>query len=455
MFLDNKYKAGIISLHLLLAVSANAETDSLEQRVLDLEISSLMKKISFSGELRTQGSYNKIEGLLVEGKNHEDKSFFGGLDINATAKVSNTISVYTTLQGNYAYGENIIGRNVDYTSKTDQLSGDDLMISRAFFDWEIAPKRLFISIGRLSTVHGPPQHLYSNTERLGTYPLLAYSIPMDGLALTYNITDPSNRNTSHKLRAAYGPQSNPGADSNVGEVQGERISKTSDLYTFIYEFSKKKWGRAHFPVHFIGQVYGGSLVNERTVEVQGLLGGNNVYEVYGTNDTMTDLKAANAYLEVNDPFNIPIDIYGSYSRNWVKKKGDMIAEVKHEGTNDLTLTKGYKHNLGGFLYDDDASGTRYLLGGRYKGETWAVGGEYFNSSFGTVDSTAQTKRITSFYETIGQGVHLYATKVITPNAADVRIGVSRQLYTHEFKDFTFQDSNRRQDNIYTMMTVRF
>ncbi len=457
---ENKLKTAVSLVLFIIAGQSYGTQTNLEQRVIDLEIKSMMNKINLTGEFIAQGMYHKAE-QTVYNINTEDKSFFGALEINATANATKNISVYTTLHGNYAYGENLVGRNVQYTSKTDKLTGDDLKITRAFIDWRLIDDRLLLSIGRLPTSYGPPQHIYNNTERQGTYPLLAYSLPFDGVALTYNITSPSNRNMSNKLRVAYSSQSNPSFDPLVGSDQGGRISKSSDLYTIIYEFSRKRFGKVYLPTLFITQFYGGKIANERAVEARGVLSefgtDADTYSIYGDSDTMQNLKGFNAYLELNTPFNLPFDIYGSYTKHWFKRKGSLIAEVVEHNPATLTgKSYGDKVDLGGLLYNEnEISGAKYLVGTRYRGDGWSLGVEYLNSGYGTIDSSTHTKRITSFYEAIGEGGHLYATKQIAPYAADVRVGFSRMLYDYEFKDFRFEKSNRRQDNAYMMLTVRF
>ena len=82
--------------------------------------------------------------------------------------------------------------NDDYEDEKDfgrsrTYNGSDVLWKKAYFDFRILDQ-LVLSAGRLPLLKETPQ-LCLGKAKMGTYPKLAYSAILDGLALTYKIGD--------------------------------------------------------------------------------------------------------------------------------------------------------------------------------------------------------------------------------------------------------------------------
>ena len=96
--------------------------------------------------------------------------------------------MYTTL----AVRNHYTLTNVD-TSASSLLNGNhpdynsyNATLEKAYIDVGFESIPLVLSVGRLPTFGGPPTNIRDGMPRQSTYPILAYSYNLDGIAATFN-----------------------------------------------------------------------------------------------------------------------------------------------------------------------------------------------------------------------------------------------------------------------------
>jgi hypothetical protein len=455
----------------------------LENQVTDLEINSLLNKIKWSGDFSTQYDYYNSKNsapkeLLFE---RPRKRIFGlwsnELFLNANANVHKRIGIYTSLRSAFYYNESLLNSRDVQDSLVDSKTTSYIQVNKAYADIDlVSSKSLIFSIGRLPTTSGPPVHFYSDKRRMGTYPLVAYSVPLDGLALTWNSQYTFGLKDDLVFRFIYTPTSIADYSNPAFGVQGSSTKNYSDLingseiYHLMAEYRTK---RAKWTDDFslIGQALRytqgriipfetRAVLNAQTLEQSsGTIQDTNLYEVYSDNEKLLSVKSFNLHIEGDGLFGSGLGLYASYKRSHIERKGTLKIVVLEDNVNDqASSTVGNVTDIGGYILGGDKSewgGTR-LLGARYRfNDKFSLGAEHIHGTYGSIPTIFQPYAVQGFYNTVGTGFHNYVNWNVFGETMKLRFGYYYREEKKAFQIVSYVNRERDVHNAYSRLEINF
>ncbi len=454
--------------------------DQLEQTVLDLEIKSLFNKILFSGELTTNFSRENISHHSTTPTKRTNTLISNTFRLNANSNIGKRFKIFTGIESSFFFGESLAeSRAPDYSLLTQQ-DGDHLRVVKAYFDYHIIPKEIVASLGRLPTTDGPPAHFYSLEDRLGTYAMLTYSVPVDGAAISWNISKTLDLSDTLIVRAIWGEGERTNrTDPPLGLPAGQTIAFSGkqaqdDKYkSFMLEYGTKKLDPITSQLNFIAHFVKGSLGRFAARTQRGLAQGDlNVYEIAPTEDEVADFEIFSFHTDMTNLFGTSLDFYLTHKITKQKTSGGFTATViEDNNTSDgFTATVIEDNNTSdglnigdtvtgfpiSFLGNTDRiTGRSILLGTRYKfTQSLAIGGEYIKTTNGTLPTTSFTQAKTDMYNTIGQSYHAYMAKTFFNKKVITRFGYTNSLSEYELS-LQYTESNKRAESVYGLITLKF
>jgi hypothetical protein len=394
---------------------AQTKTASLEERVAELEANSSLNVFSFRGTMITR--YDDISAKQTVGVatpyDYKHLDYFRTkFSLDVDANVSRYIKVYSRFSTSKFM--NSLARQdtgtpaytVGDTTAADSYSGSGVYLEKAYADLSVPDTGLTFSVGRLPTVDGAPYDYYDNRGRLGTYPMMSYDSPLDGMSLTYRLDQYMPENQKLALRFIYvpftqvrigavgsGPYTTPPTDGAAGA--GNRINTNLDGYTGQVDYSLLNTGMAD-NFNFIAQYYNINPIAAGTDLAFGLSGLTLMADFRGIAGSGLDINLSSLMTEV-------------HSRGGLVAAGGL----------------GY----GTTANDDKVTGTASLLALRYRFTGWHVGAEYLLGSKNTFNYEGAAKDLTSFYSTPGEGYHGFITKNFT-DLLSLRLGYMLQKYKY-------------------------
>jgi len=435
----------------------------LEKDVLDLQISSMLNKVMISGEFfNTISKVDTYNNPYGKKKRHQE-NFVGNLILNVNSAIGSDVQIYTSFYSSFFYGSSVF--NPDYSTGqiTDSTVGYGLNVIKAYIDYKIWQEQIIFSLGRMPTVYGPPSHLYDLTKRTGTYPLIGFSIPFDGGAITWNLKQTFSLKDDLDSRFIFAVANRGNAtdlDSGRGAAYGtSRIAENTYIYSYMLDYGTKRMPNISSEGRFILQGYYGKLKTFPALRVRGLLdselpGDHDLYEVYASQDDLLDMYGLIMHLEMSDVFKLPVDSYITYKRNWISSHADVLYRIVDNGEGGGNL--GDTGNLGGYFVNGKEAGDSILMGGQFKfSSKISIGGEYLFASEGSMDSTYYTKTSTKFYNIIGDGYHLYYTQSLKADRMNYRFGYMNALSKKELTGFSQSNNNKRAITYYAHLGLRF
>ncbi|MCY4523187.1 MAG: DUF3373 family protein, partial [Halobacteriovoraceae bacterium] len=190
----------LITLFVVYIVSPAYPSD-LVRRVENLEAERVLNIFSFNGEFRTQ--YFKIKNPRGEMLDLYRLNSFLGVNANISPKIKFYSRYVMSKYFNLYTEENRRPINDDLALGS-RYDGTNVKVERAYFDY-FFDVPLVLTVGRLPTFGGEPLNYYDGLPAQSTYPIMAYSVEMDGVALTYDFYNILPRNHQFSLRAIYTP----------------------------------------------------------------------------------------------------------------------------------------------------------------------------------------------------------------------------------------------------------
>jgi len=440
--------------------------DNLEQTVLDLEIKSLFSKILFSGELTTNFSRENLKNYATAPTKRSNTLVSNTIKLNANSNIGKRIKVFTSLESSFFFGENLAESSPPSSSLLNERDGDHLRVTKAYFDYHLIPKSLITSLGRLPTTDGPPAHFYSLEDRLGTYALLTYSIPIDGAAVSWNISHTLDMKDSLIGRLIWGKGSKVNRDFPAAGLNASKFAATSSQLaednkykSIMLEYSSKRFGFLSNDINFISHYIKGSLGRFAPYQLRGLAAGDyHLYEISYTDDELFSFDLYSMHLDMQNIFRTNFDFYLTHKITKLKSSGEAVATLidDPDPTDSFGLGDKSPNIPSKFLGDTDKlTGYSTLLGARYKfTSNFALGAEYLKSTKGTLPTTSFTQAKTNIYNIIGKAYHTYITKTFFAKKVITRLG-----YTNSLSDFTisssFASSTQRAESVYALITLKF
>lgn len=441
----------------LVCISTQANTNDrinkLEDKVLDLEINSLLSKILLSGTFRNSIEHYKTKNNMNGPNRNNSNVLISDLELNFASSLGDRVKFFSTLQASFLYGDKVFIGNAPSYMTDEQIDGDSMRIIKAYADLSILPQLLTFSIGRLPTIKGPPAEYYVMDERLGTYPALAYSVPFDGLALSWDIGNTFGLEDRLTFRTVYALNSKnsrsapwDGKDSISVTGNSGKIAQEDRFYTMMVDYSGS-YKKVVSKMNLIAQYYEGTLGRAAVTRSHGLNNDTvNFYDMYSDDKNLGRVRGLVSHVDFKNILNSKFDFYTTYAKYWYKKLGDISAKIV--GTNTI-------NSLGGYLYSEDEQGHRLLLGLRYNiNELTSVGGEYIESSKGALPSARFSIKKTDFYSFIGTGYHTYVSRHLYNNKVHILLGHYYSNYSNEL-NIKYVESDKRISNIYSLLTLKF
>lgn len=448
----------------------NALLDQMDMDISDLKIRSLSDRLSWSADmLNSYDNYN-TEGLSTAPAKRHTTYMFSRMRLHAQAHASSRLSGHFTFSGSYFYNQTLQSFDVSLDNPTADAQGYSLKIDRAFATYSLLERKLAISFGRLPTMFGPPEHYAYGTSRMGTYPLLAYSVPFEGVAVTTHVHKVFYRHDELDFRLIASPFS--GGDltgsAQIGATQSTRspgagsLVKNGQSLQFMADYEAKNLGK----LGNLGFIFQGtyiSFANDKSLEARGALdsvlsGDRNVYEITGTGKKALDGYFYVTYLEFNDIAQSGLSFYASHKYSKLKRRGTLKATIIEDHESSALGAKGTSYDIGSFIVGDrDRSGFQQLYGlaWQHSSRSLNTGFEYINTHVGAMPSSVIHLHPTDFYSEIGKGQHYYVTYQFMPDTFSTTLGYMRGKYSQRFNSFSYLADDYETQNFYLSAFVRF
>ncbi|UXR64954.1 DUF3373 family protein [Bdellovibrio bacteriovorus] len=407
-----------LSVLLLLSVSVRAQTEqqtsspkSVEERLAELEANQNLRYISLSGFLISSYDHIAVSETYPRALDHNDLQYARlRFSLNADAELNPQLKVYTRLTATkFMNNWRSQGGTPYYIKDIEGVysqSGSEIHLEKAYVDLSCPASLWTLSVGRLPTVNGSPEHFWDVLPRQGTYPLLTFDAPLDGVGVTYRADSHLPMNHELSLRALYTPFMDvswngmykylmpPKEDTTGGTPSGSDTDTMIKMWALQADYSLKDQERWEDLTAIVQYYQGGPLpfssgagTSDLNIEVNGLTG---LLEVMGIAQTGLDVSLSHTYTNaISDGQFAP---------------GLGFGTDKNSGSNQGSIT---------------------LLSTRYRWATWALGLEWLSASNVPFYFSAAPEDLTRFYSTPGSGEHLYVTKKIF-NLVTARMGYRQQ-----------------------------
>lgn len=487
----------ILPLFLISGLSAGAadshkkmknSLEDIDTRLSELEINSALQTIRFSGFASTSADYFSAYNFEhssnknpTNRRQHVLKSIF---ELNGDSQVSPNLHFHATMRAGFLFNdETQTGRNevLDYSNP---LNGPNLFLSKAYFDYHPKNTPFILSVGRLPTTFGPPEHLRDGSQRLGTYPVAAFSIPLDGLSLSWDIADTFKMESDFYFRVIYAPFSvgsreNPWEGAPLGfGTQKQRVSRAKDHtgFTGMIEHianENKIWNKfisilqfnwvqfngfntTPFTGLFTGQVVNGTKIEED----------NSVYQISASQEKLTILQGLSGYIEFQKLFGSNLDFYSFFKKTWIRTRGNLNFRRVRTGlmTNSAGAdVSGVFGTIGNapvttttFLANGDQQGGRFFAGMRYTlKEKNILGLEYVRASPNALNTGAYSLNALKLTGIQGQGFHGFYTRKMWGDFFSIRFGYQEVILNAVFNVTVPVEAKTRIKNAYTHILVKF
>ena len=211
------------------AVLAEATLSQLEERLSNLELKNDLNLLQFGGRFITR--YDNIHLTQNDRDSFNHNLYRLQFSLDMQANISSKLTFfgrYTTSKyfNHFNRGAStdaiVVGANPTESSNTRDLDiadnfegGPTNYLERAYLNYNITDS-LVASVGRLPTIDGSPSEFVDDSSRQGTYPLMAFSYVLDGVALTHNTQFEGGSTLSSRL--VYTPTINyDGLDINMSQ----------------------------------------------------------------------------------------------------------------------------------------------------------------------------------------------------------------------------------------------
>tara|TARA_R110000868_G_scaffold117600_17_gene312682 strand:- start:29122 stop:30561 length:1440 start_codon:yes stop_codon:yes gene_type:complete len=450
----------------------------LEERLFDLELNMLNKSsLSVGGSFSSIYQYSSIRSDNGNIKKGTKDVITSDLKLNVNKVDDDTLKFYSTIGAKYFWNNNFQSP-LDVTDNGQtEVRGSYPYVQKAYFDYFTMNNNLVFSAGRLPTVDGPPIEQSLGQSRMGTYPLLLYSVPLDGVAFTFNLQNTFDLKRRYIMRLIYSPFYSSDSRSDFTTVGNENNTHTLETkkgdalhanfetsgaienlfnYGLIFQAYYVRFGR----MQAIENVRGVADATCRAGGSGGVLCNatagpdRNTYEVSSSDEYLADQTAISLHLDLEKVLNSKFDGYFTFKKTFFKKRGSLSAYLT-EQNNGGAAPVGTTIAAGGFIYNSDQEGTEILLGAKYNlTNRHRVGVEYLRRTFGSAPGTIQTSGITDFYSIIGSGYHSYFNFDLRSNLA-VTTGAMYLANEAEFVSFSYAERPSRVTSGYMNILLSF
>lgn len=449
----------------------------LDTRLSEIEFEKLLSPVRFNLMFNTTGYDHRVTG--TRDRDHGDQTFANQFRLNISSEITKNIDFYGAIQNYSLWNDRLSGTpSANLNNIDDQANkGSQLDVMKAYVDFKCPNTPFIFSAGRLPTTDGPPQHLRSGLSRQGTYPMIGYSIPFDGMAFTWNAHETLKMSSDQKLisRSVYHPGSLGSKPNSIWSAQnranyGSYVKNDKNGFTQMLEYEKgetKIWKKGLFIVQ--GTKF--DLYASPSVVTTGLLKSqygddNDMYLVKSDNDKLSKIEIVTGYFELEDVFNTPFDIYANYTMDKINTKGKVEAYMYNNsftGGPDLAsiglpgtaVPNGTRMFSKGIFTDDRSRGHRTLVGTKYDFTNKSlVGFEYMESSDRAMPTTFWGDFVSRYYTVNGEMYHVYTGKLFYNDKVNLKAGYINNHEVKSFSSLSFEDSGARIQTYYLGFGIR-
>jgi hypothetical protein len=426
------------------------DIQKLDERITDIELRSLSNRINFGLDLKIESALMSNQSK-IQGQNSTSHSGYVGavlFRLNADTSLGDKVFVYASAESLSFFNENLFA-NTTYTNTREvQGKGDKLTVSKAYFDWKLYKGWITFSAGRLPTTQGPPAHIKDGVSREGTYPVTAYSLPLDGFALTTKLSTPLELKDNLTFRFIYKPggavnSSYPFRGSNLGDYTNPaRVAKNHQLFSGMLEYEQLNNSHGLWQKMLAIVQYGyykfaspqAFLVS--SIPLPGNINNADLYRVYFDNDKFINAKILSPYLELNKVLNTKFDFYTTFA---------FTSTESFARARAIAITgpgAGTDFELGSFLQPGKATSTRFMIGSRYEFTNhYFLGAEYMKSSEKAAPTVFYANSLFSPNYYNGNSYEIYALKSMYRDNFIVRLGYTRLNINADLSNgFFFKDT---------------
>lgn len=422
----------------------------LEKRIEDLEFSNYEKYFSWSGSLENRFDSTTSEEKKPTITNKGTQSYFETqLMIDMMSRPSDKLSFFGRLSMRKLWNDGSYNAAQTTGNNGGDARGNDglfttwgygrergtaaVYVERAFMNYQMMPSLTF-TIGRLPTIDGMPKHITSASPTLGSYPTLAFSAILDGMALTHGAKVGGG---DLKTRFIYTPlqfanyNANPTNTSgrgigNTNDTDGKKVSTNNLMYSFMLDYTK------------------GATKFARNTNL--ILQWVNINEAFFGASTSSTLRLTNQRLALYAEFAGIAGTGFDFAAQF--------AMSKSESEGKLSSVYGVYCNES----KCDVDGNSYILTAKYNFGNFALGYEYINHDKNSFAYDVANRGPLNIYGTAASNTHhMFANWKIDNNLKMV-FGYQMQqideLYTYGlFGKGTASDVERT--NFYTRLIANF
>ncbi len=446
--------------------SIEEDVQSIDERLTDIEISNTQQRINVGMEMHMFAGHISNTNVENTGVNYNQRHFKNNFRLKFSGVLNQNFQAYASLQASYLFNSQVQTRIDSDDDMANPTQGSRPYVRTAYFDWRLN-KYTVLSAGRLPTTFGPPEHLKHGRGRLGTYPLVSFNLPLDGLSLTFTTpriipsTDLSFRTIyvpggmadqqqPHKGEPLSGSDPTKLAESHEGFTQmveaviRPRNKKIFDSLTFIGQYSFLKFGS-------FKEFTGPSQIASASPSIAD---DKNIYRFWADGPKLADIQIATLYLEAQKILGTKIDAYFSHMRSWNRPVAKIKATVLSDGNGGATPS-GTVFDVGQFVSDGDSQGTRTLYGARYNFKNSFVGAEFWKTSSTPIPNDLYSDDFIPLGLLAGEVAHVYYTHMFYNNDLSVRVGVQKIHEDKYFQQFNYAESKQDIRTIYTALFVTY
>ena len=437
-----------------------ATMNDIDERLTDIELKLVQRKIDFNLELQMFGGYLDNDNSAISNQKYHTKIFKNNIRLKMKGELNQDFQAYVSLQMAHTFNDNVqSGIDTDNDTLTP-TNGSKPYLRTAYFDWKLAEK-FVLSAGRLPTTFGPPEHHKIGRGRLGTYPLTSFNFPLDGVSLTYNpiiVNNYSLISRSIYVPAAFTEPSAPYEGYSLSSNNPSKAAKGHEGFTQMIELDTKnasEFFEASNSIFQFSYLELGSFV-EKTGPLQILPNtvDRNIYRVYADGPILSRLKIISFYQEFTGIFKSRFDFYYSYMKSWSSPIAQIKAEVISDGTGGSTPA-GTQFTIGQFISNGKNTGTRSIYGLKYSFKESFVGGEYWKTTGVPVPNDLYSDDPIALGGISGESYHLYYTHQFFSEQLSVRTGYVHVKTNREFETFSYITKTQNINLAYTSLFVSF
>ncbi len=447
-------------LTLLIFSVSNAQEMSLkklDERITDLELLTIKNKINFGVELKNifgHFSVNRHDGdsTTGDGSNLPSKysSAVGALiyRLKINSELNERVKVYAGAQMVDVYNGDFNTNDYGSENRSTQYHGNDIYLYKAYTNIVLTDRFVF-SAGRLPTTYGPPHHIADGQEREGTYPFIAYSVPLDGVALSAKWNNRFTTRTIYSYSKSLADRFSPWESytlSNPTQVAG-----SSTILTQMFEFNDEQRGLnfilqgTHFSL--------GAFEEASTVSYASSSVGYETFYISPSGKKLIKGNLLTAHLELEKPLGLPLISYLSITKSWSESLSNICTTTVLSGSADATAScSPYLVSSN----DNKAQGVRLIIGSNYNfTDSLSFGAEYMDASKYSIPVSLYTDNLFNFNYLNGEAYHLYSTKTFYNRALSLRVGYflfDKNATTNSSQSYV--DSNENIQHIYMNLGIR-